>query len=87
MFHEMLSDCYLENCISSKTLPDCYRKNMSCGHTLHIEQDSDIKTTFQLTLLDHMGNTKVSSISIKDAIMFIQLVVKQNPIWDLGLQF
>ena len=60
---------------------------MPCGYTLHIEQNSNIKTTFQLTLLEHIVNTKVSCISTKDTIIFIQLVVKQNPIWDLGLQF
>ena len=87
MFHEMLRDCHLEKCITSPMLPDCYSKNRSCGHTLHVEQDSNIKTTFQLTLLEHTETTNVSSISNKDAITFIQLVVKQNPIWDLGLQF
>ena len=87
MFHEMSMECNLKNLILQNTLRDCYRENMSCGHTLHIKQDSNIKTTFQLTLLEHIGNTKVTSISTKDAIMFTQLVVKQNPIWDLGLQF
>ena len=87
MFHEMCEQCNLGDLILQTTLPDCYKKSMSCGHTLHIEQDSNIKTTFQLTLLEHIGSSKVTSISTKYAIIFTQLVIKQNPIWDLGLQF
>ena len=61
--------------------------NQSCGHILHIDKDSTVKTTLQLTLLKHTSFQTEGSISTKDVISFIQLVVKQNPIWDIGFQF
>ena len=72
---EIIEHCDLEEDIPLSSLPKCYETNQSYRHILHINQDSTVKTTLQLTLLKHTFFQTEGSISTKDTITFIQLEV------------
>ena len=88
MFHSIISSCSLENNFTLEKLPRCYTKGLSCSHIFHIDLDKIVSNTIRLTLLEQTKFTdNLSQRSFIKVKSFISKIIKQNPLWDIGLQF
>ena len=88
MFHDIIELCELEEEFNLESLPMCYEPGASCSHIFHIDMEKTINVSLQLTLLEQSKQQTTSiTKSREEAAKFINLIVKHNPIWDMGLQF
>ena len=67
-------------------MPSCYSKHQTCGHIQQINLDKAATNSLYLTTLDNMSNSTSTHFPLSVAAMFIQSVVYENPVWDIGLQ-
>ena len=88
MFHDIISTCQLKRYFQPEALPTCYEKGSSCSHIFHIDMNRIISNTIHLTLLEQSKSAD-SHLKIPSYVVeyFVSSVMKQNPIWDIGLQF
>ncbi len=68
------------------SLPKCYRLGDTCGHILHVRLEDFVTNTLYLTMLEFLTDNapKYPSSAVS---VFVNSVLFQNPIWDLGFQF
>ena len=67
-------------------MPSCYTKEKTCGHILKVNLDKAATNTLYISVLDNISDAKSYQLPISVAALFIQSVVYENPLWDIGLQ-
>ena len=84
-FHNLIVVCGIQNYYLPSKLPECYKAGSSCGHVLHVDLEESASNTLHLTMLESVGNH--SSHPLEVASSFVDSLIFENPVWDLGLQF
>ena len=88
IFHTVVNSCNLQERFPLHTLPKSYSVGSSCSHVYHIDKQKTINTTLHLTMLEQTKlGSEITLPSKETTSSFISLVVNNNPIWDLGMQF
>ena len=85
LFHKGIELCSLQSYYEKGHLLKSYKKDSSCGHILHSNFEETKKQTINLTILESYKEDKERERS--NLSLFIDSVLYQNPVWDLGLQF
>ena len=59
-----------------------------CSHIFYIDMNRIISNTIHLTLLEQLKSTD-NQFNMPSYVVesFVSSIMKQNPIWDIGLQF
>ena len=82
-FHTILVEWSLLTLFDLKKFPQSYQPGKVCGHSLQVDLDRVRYNTIHLTLLD-LTNSKNNNT--RDYMDFIDAVLFDNPLRDVGLQ-
>ena len=62
------------------------QKLETCGHIMQVILDNAATNTLYLSALYNMSISDCPQLPISVAAMFIQTILYENPVWDIGLQ-
>ena len=83
MFHTILEECDLSSLLELDIYPKSYLPGKVCWHSLQVDLGHVRYNTIHLTLLDLIND---SNDQFRDYMYFIDAVLFNNLIWDIGLQ-
>ena len=79
----------MEKHFTLESLPTSYAKGFTCSHIFCVDMEKNMSNTIHVTILEQTKLSNHNSLNRNSMVAksFISNVIKQNPVWDLGLQF